>query len=86
MWQVVRETQDGLMEANFYTDEWPDFTTVISQESAPRLSEVLCYSYSGADLKISKGGGGSFYCCGYLTTPTFYCFLGKRGGGGSSEL
>jgi hypothetical protein len=41
MWQVVRDTRDGRMEANLFTDEWPNYTTVISQEIAPRLSEVL---------------------------------------------
>jgi hypothetical protein len=41
MWQVVRDTHDGLMEANLFTDEWPNYTTVISQELAPRLSEVI---------------------------------------------
>jgi hypothetical protein len=40
MWQVVRDTRDGLMEANLFTDEWPNYTTVISQELAPRISEV----------------------------------------------
>ena len=84
MWQVVRETQDGLMEANFYTDEWPDFTTVISQESAPRLSEVLCYSYSGADLKISKGGG--FFLLLWLSDHTHFLLFSWQKGGGSSEL
>ena len=40
MWQVVKDTKDGVMEANFYTDEWPNFSTIISQEFAPRLSRV----------------------------------------------
>ena len=40
MWQVVKDTRDGVMEAKLYTDEWPEFTTVISQEFAPRVSEV----------------------------------------------
>jgi hypothetical protein len=40
MWQVVRDAHDGLMEANLFTDEWPNYTTVISQEITPRLSEV----------------------------------------------
>lgn len=40
MWQVAKDAQDGLMEANLFTDDWPDFTTVISQEFKPRLSEV----------------------------------------------
>ena len=40
MWQVVRDTRDGLMEANLFTDDWPDYTTVVSQEFAPRLSRV----------------------------------------------
>ena len=39
MWQVVRDTRDGLMEANLFTDNWPDYTTVVSQEFAPRLSQ-----------------------------------------------
>ena len=40
MWQVVRDTKEGLMEASFYTDGWPDFTTVVSQEFKPRMSDV----------------------------------------------
>ena len=28
------------MEANLFTDDWPDYTTVVSQEFAPRLSRV----------------------------------------------
>ena len=39
MWQVVRDTRDGLMDANLFTDDW-DYTTVISQEFVPRLSQV----------------------------------------------
>ena len=26
------------MDANLFTDNWPDYTTVVSQEFAPRLS------------------------------------------------
>ncbi len=40
MYQVVKDTRDGRMEANFFTDDWPNFTTVISQEFAPKLSNV----------------------------------------------
>ena len=40
MWQVVRDTGDGLMDANLFTDDWPDWTTVVSQEFAPKLSQV----------------------------------------------
>lgn len=45
MWQVVRDTRDGLMDANLFTDVWPDYTTVVSQEFAPRLSQI-------ADIRI----------------------------------
>ena len=40
MWQVVKDTRDGLMEAKLFTDSWPDFTTVVSQEFVPKLSTV----------------------------------------------
>lgn len=54
MWQVVRDTYEGLMKANIYTDEWPKYTTVISQEFTPRLSEVIkLIKYAGI---IIKGG------------------------------
>ena len=39
MWQVVRDTRDGVMDANLFTDNWPNYTTVVSQEFAPRLSQ-----------------------------------------------
>ena len=39
MWQVVKDTRDGSMDANLFTDNWPDYTTVVSQEFAPRLSQ-----------------------------------------------
>lgn len=38
MYQVVKDTRDGKMEANFFTDDWPNFTTVVSQEFAPKFS------------------------------------------------
>lgn len=40
MWQVVKDVQNGKMEANLYADKWPEFTTIISQEFTPRISEV----------------------------------------------
>ena len=40
MWQVVKDTRDGFMEANIFVDNWPNYTTVVSQEFTPRLSEV----------------------------------------------
>ena len=55
MWQVVRDTQDGMMETNFFTDDWPGFTTVIAQEFEPRQSEVM----------HGMGGGG----CGLTVSP-----------------
>ena len=53
MYQVVKDTRDGLMEANLFTDGWPDFTTVVSQEFVPRLSEVL-YNVSDSSLCKSR--------------------------------
>ena len=40
MWHVVKDVQEKRVTANFYTDGWPNFTTVISQAFSPRLSEV----------------------------------------------
>ena len=40
MWQVVKDTKEGIMDANIFADDWPNFTTVVSQEFSPRLSRV----------------------------------------------
>ena len=42
MWQVVRDTRDNLMKANLYTDDWPHYKAVVSQETVPRISQVKC--------------------------------------------
>ncbi len=41
MWQVAKDTHDNNLDAKLYTDQWPHFTTVISQEFSPKLSEVV---------------------------------------------
>ena len=41
MWQLTREVKDKRIKANLYVDDWPKFTTIISQEFTPRLSEVI---------------------------------------------
>ena len=47
----------------------------------PLLKLYVCTT--GADLEISKGGVLFIVVVSWLlpTTPTFYCFLGQRGGG-----
>ena len=40
MWQVVKDVQGKKMDAKIFTDQWPNFTTVITQEFTPRVSEV----------------------------------------------
>lgn len=40
MWQLAKDVQDGIIKATFLADEWPDFTTVISQVLDPHLSDV----------------------------------------------
>ena len=40
MWQIVKEIHEKKLEANVYTDQWPNFTTVVSQEFTPKLSQV----------------------------------------------
>lgn len=40
MYQVVREMRDGMMRGHIYSDGWPNFSTIITQEFSPRLSEV----------------------------------------------
>ena len=41
MYQLAKEVKDKRIKANLYVDDWPKFTTVISQEFTPRLSEVI---------------------------------------------
>ena len=52
----------------------------------PIQSDKTFITWAGADLEISKGGVLFIIVVSWSlpTTPTFYCFLGKRGG--SSEL
>lgn len=40
MYTSVRNVIEGRVEGRFYTDEWPDFTTVVFQCFQPRLSDV----------------------------------------------
>ena len=45
----VKNVMEGRVEGNFYTDEWPRFTTVVFQCLRPRLSDVAdlnCYTTS----------------------------------------
>ena len=32
---------DGKISAKFYTNNWPEFSTVVAQMTTPRLSEVI---------------------------------------------
>ena len=41
MWQTVNDVSNRKVMANFFTDQWPKFTTIVSQEFTPRISEVL---------------------------------------------
>ena len=41
MWQLTGEVKDKRIKANLYVDDWPKFTTIITQEFTPRLSEVI---------------------------------------------
>ena len=40
MYQLTKDIIDKTLEANLYVDQWPEYTTIISQEFTPRLSEV----------------------------------------------
>ena len=49
----ARNAQDNKILSNFYTDGWPDFSTVICQIQKPRLSDesdLLCYSTCEASI------------------------------------
>ena len=37
---TVKRVRDGKITANFYTDGWPVFSTVVCQLLKPRLSDV----------------------------------------------
>ena len=37
---AARRVRDGKITANFYTDGWPVFSTVVCQLLKPRLSDV----------------------------------------------
>ena len=36
----AKHARDGRISARFYTDSWPEFSTVVAQITTPRLSEV----------------------------------------------
>lgn len=40
MYEVIREIRQGQINGFVYTDDWPHFTTVVTQELNPRLSEA----------------------------------------------
>ena len=60
MWQIVKENQEKKLEANVYTDQKLNFTTTVSQEFTPKLSQVgrsVCTIaiYSVLSLAMSIG-------------------------------
>ena len=40
MQMAAKRVRDGKIAANFYTDGWPEFSTVVCQIISPRLSDV----------------------------------------------
>ena len=49
----ARNARDNKILSNFYTDGWPDFSSIICQIQKPRLSDesdVLCYSTCEASI------------------------------------
>ncbi len=83
MYQVVKDTRDGRMEANFFTDDWPNFTTVVSQEFPPKLSNVadlrfhsknadkVMDVFNAVELLKEVGNWQAIYCRLY-THPVYY--------------
>ena len=40
MYEVIREMKEGRINGCLYTDGWPHFSTAVTQEFTPKLSEV----------------------------------------------
>ena len=50
---TAKRVRDGKITANFYTDGWPVFSTVVCQLLKPRLSDVghvEAYEYTCTNL------------------------------------
>ncbi len=43
VYQIVKDILDHSLVANLYVDQWPEYTTIITQEFRPRLSEVRIF-------------------------------------------
>ena len=42
----AKHARDGRISARFYTNNWPEFSTVVARITTPRLSEVNLYHHS----------------------------------------
>ena len=42
MYEVIREIKGGQINGCLYTDGWPYFSTAVTHEFSPKLSEVKC--------------------------------------------
>ncbi len=43
VYHIVKDILDHSLVANLYVDQWPEYTTIITQEFRPRLSEVRIF-------------------------------------------
>ena len=61
MFQLTKDIIDKTLEANLYVDQWPEYTTIISQEFTPRLSEVRIGYIINRCVQMKEMGPEIFY-------------------------
>ena len=67
MQMAAKSVRDGKITANFYTDGWPVFSTVVCQLLKPRVSEVGQEVYEHTCNKAS--------CTAMVIISQFICVI-----------